>query len=96
MSSLWQRVVSRVTPALSAAPLALVGMAGWISGDGALLNCAGEELSASAPALLDGAAAGPDQRAGHPAETLADAWVVRCTPTCGGSSRGWPGEVACR
>lgn len=41
---LWQRVVRRVDPALSAAPLALVGIAGWISGDGAMLNCAGAEL----------------------------------------------------
>jgi len=42
--TLWQRVVSRVAPTVSAAPLALLGMAGWISGNGALLNCAGEEL----------------------------------------------------
>jgi Domain of unknown function (DUF4192) len=47
--ALWQRVVSRVTPSLSAGPLALLGMAGWISGDGALLNCAAEELSRRHP-----------------------------------------------
>jgi hypothetical protein len=46
---LWLRVVARVAPDLSAAPLALVGMAGWISGNGALLNCAGEELSRRHP-----------------------------------------------
>jgi Domain of unknown function (DUF4192) len=46
---LWQRVVSRVAPTLSAAPLALLGMAGWISGDGALLNCAADELSRRHP-----------------------------------------------
>ena len=51
---LWLRVVSRVAPALSAAPLALVGMAGWISGNGALLNCAGEELSRRHPSYSMG------------------------------------------
>jgi hypothetical protein len=34
---------------VSAAPLALLGMAGWISGNGALLNCAAEELSRRHP-----------------------------------------------
>ena len=66
--ALWQRVVSRVTPTVSAGPLALLGMAGWISGDGALLNRPG----------------------------CGRAWVARSTPTSGGSSRVWPGEVACR
>lgn len=47
--TLWQRVVSRVSPTLSAAPLALSGMAGWISGDGAILNCAVEELTRRHP-----------------------------------------------
>jgi hypothetical protein len=47
--TLWQRVVSRVAPTESAAPLALLGMAGWISGNGALLNCAAEELSRRHP-----------------------------------------------
>ena len=47
--ALWRRVVSRVPTAVSAAPLALSGMAGWISGDGAVLNCAGEELSRHHP-----------------------------------------------
>lgn len=47
--TLWQRVVSRVSPTLSAAPLALSGMAGWISGDGAMLNCAVEELTRRHP-----------------------------------------------
>ena len=51
---LWQRVVSRVAPVLSAAPLALLGMAGWISGNGALLNCAGEELSCRHPSYSMG------------------------------------------
>lgn len=47
--ALWQRVVSRIPPAESAAPLALSGMAGWISGDGVVLNCAAEELSRRHP-----------------------------------------------
>jgi hypothetical protein len=40
----WLRVVNRVAPELSAAPLALLGMAGWISGHGALLNCCADRL----------------------------------------------------
>jgi hypothetical protein len=51
---LWQRVVSRVAPTLSAAPLALLGMAGWISGNGALLNCAVDELSRRHPSYSMG------------------------------------------
>jgi hypothetical protein len=43
-----------VAPTLSAAPLALLGMAGWISGHGALLNCAGEELSRRHPSYSMG------------------------------------------
>jgi hypothetical protein len=40
----WLRVVNRVPPELSAAPLALLGMAGWINGHGALLNCCVDRL----------------------------------------------------
>ena len=40
----WLRVVNRVAPELSAGPLALLGMAGWISGHGALLNCCADQL----------------------------------------------------
>jgi hypothetical protein len=40
----WLRVVNRVPPELSAAPLALLGMAGWISGHGALLNCCADKI----------------------------------------------------
>jgi hypothetical protein len=40
----WLRVVHRVPPELSAGPLALVGIAGWISGHGALLNCCADRL----------------------------------------------------
>jgi hypothetical protein len=40
----WLRVVNRVPPKLSAAPLALVGMAGWIGGHGALLNCCADRI----------------------------------------------------
>ena len=41
----WMQVVNQVPPTLSAAPLALLGMAGWISGDGALQNCCSDELA---------------------------------------------------
>jgi hypothetical protein len=40
----WLRVVNRVPPELSAGPLALLGIAGWISGHGALLNCCADRL----------------------------------------------------
>jgi hypothetical protein len=41
----WMQVVNQVPPTLSAAPLALLGMAAWIAGDGALQNCCSEELA---------------------------------------------------
>jgi hypothetical protein len=40
----WLRVLNGVPPELSAGPLALLGMAGWISGHGALLNCSADRL----------------------------------------------------
>jgi hypothetical protein len=42
--AVWQAVVGRITPMLSSAPLALLGMAAWIGGNGALLNCCAERL----------------------------------------------------
>jgi Domain of unknown function (DUF4192) len=42
---LWGAVVARVPPILAAAPLCLLGMAAWVSGSGALLNCCCERLS---------------------------------------------------
>jgi hypothetical protein len=42
---LWGGVVAVVPPILAAAPLCLLGMAAWISGAGALLNCCSERLS---------------------------------------------------
>lgn len=42
--AVWLRVVSRVSPDIAAGPLALAGIAGWMSGDGALLNCAADQL----------------------------------------------------
>jgi hypothetical protein len=42
---LWSGVVAHVPPILAAAPLCLLGMAGWISGSGALLNCCCDRLS---------------------------------------------------
>jgi hypothetical protein len=41
---LWGRVVARVPPEVSAGALGLLGMAGWISGNGALQNCCAERL----------------------------------------------------
>jgi hypothetical protein len=37
--------VARVPPTLAAAPLCLLGMAAWVSGAGALLNCCCERLA---------------------------------------------------
>jgi hypothetical protein len=45
----WLRVVNRVAPELSAGPLALLGVAGWISGHGALLNCCADRLRKQHP-----------------------------------------------
>ena len=42
---LWAGVVAHVPPILAAAPLCLLGMAGWISGSGALLNCCCDRLA---------------------------------------------------
>jgi hypothetical protein len=42
---LWGGVVARVPPTLAAAPLCLLGMAAWVSGAGALLNCCCERLT---------------------------------------------------
>ena len=46
---LWGSVVAHVPPTLAAAPLCLLGMAAWLSGSGALLNCCCERLVQVAP-----------------------------------------------
>jgi Domain of unknown function (DUF4192) len=46
---LWGAVVARIPPRFAAAPLCLLGMAAWISGAGALLNCCCERLAQLAP-----------------------------------------------
>jgi hypothetical protein len=46
---LWGAVVAQVPPTLAAASLGLLGMAAWINGAGALLNCCCERLSLVAP-----------------------------------------------
>jgi Domain of unknown function (DUF4192) len=43
--TLWRRVLSRSVDDLASAPLGLVGMAAWISGNGALLNCSIDRLT---------------------------------------------------
>jgi len=42
---LWGSVVTRVPPVLAPAPLCLLGMAAWVSGHGALVNCCWERVS---------------------------------------------------
>ena len=46
---LWGRVVALSPPEVASAPLGLLGVAAWISGDGALLNCCAERLERSDP-----------------------------------------------
>jgi hypothetical protein len=46
---LWGAVVAQVPPRLCAAPLCLLGMAAWVSGAGALLNCCRERLTRVEP-----------------------------------------------
>jgi Domain of unknown function (DUF4192) len=42
---LWGGVVAHVPPTLAAAPLCLLGIAAWVEGSGALLNCCCERLA---------------------------------------------------
>lgn len=48
--TLWQQVVARTPPEHAAAPLCLVGVAAWASGNGTLLNACCERLSDLDPA----------------------------------------------
>ena len=47
--TLWRRVVSVAVWPYEAAPLGMLAMAGWLSGNGALLNCCIERLEQVAP-----------------------------------------------
>jgi hypothetical protein len=47
--TLWRRVVSVAVWPSEAAPLGMLAMAGWLSGNGALLNCCIERLEQVAP-----------------------------------------------
>ena len=47
--ALWRRVVSVAIWPYEAAPLGMLGIAGWLSGNGALLNCCIERLEQIAP-----------------------------------------------
>lgn len=42
---LWGAVVAHVPPTVAAAPLCLLGIAAWVQGAGALLNCCSERLA---------------------------------------------------
>lgn len=46
---LWCRVVAAAPPEVASAPLGLLGVAAWIGGNGALLNCCVERLEAVDP-----------------------------------------------
>jgi hypothetical protein len=47
---LWGAVVAKMPPTLAAAPLCLLGLAAWVCGAGALLNCCCERLAQVDPA----------------------------------------------
>jgi hypothetical protein len=47
--ALWRRVVAVAVPPGEAAPLGMLAMAGWLSGNGALLNCCIDRLEQVAP-----------------------------------------------
>jgi hypothetical protein len=51
---LWGGVVAHVPPPLTAAPLCLLGMAAWVEGAGALLNCCCERLAQVDPSYSMG------------------------------------------
>lgn len=53
--AVWAQVVSRAPVEDAAAPLCLLGMAAWIAGDGALLNCSAERVAQVAPTYSMGA-----------------------------------------
>ena len=42
---LWRQVVARTVPPYEAAPICLLGLAAWIGGDGALMNCCIERIT---------------------------------------------------
>ena len=69
-AELWRRVVARVPPVVSAAPLGLLGMAGWIGGHGALQNVCGERLAEIHPGLHAGRDPAGSERSGHSAVGL--------------------------
>ena len=67
----WMQVVNQVPPTLSAAPLALLGMAAWIAGDGALQNCCCDELARLHPRYSMGGLLSTHQRPGSVAGAVA-------------------------
>jgi hypothetical protein len=48
--TVWHRVVSRIPPSVAVGPVCLLGVAAWIAGNGALLNCCIERAGALDPA----------------------------------------------
>jgi hypothetical protein len=47
--AIWRRVVSVAVPPYEAAPLGMLAIAGWVNGNGALLNCCIDRLERVAP-----------------------------------------------
>ncbi len=64
--ALWEQVVARTPPELAAGPLCLLGLAGWASGNGTLLNVCCERLGELDPAYPMGRLLSDVSRRGLP------------------------------
>ena len=88
---LWGSVVAQVPPRLAAAPLCLLGMAAWVSGAGALLNCCCERLAQVDPQYSMGRLlAEISERALPPSD--GNRSEVRYRPSCVLNLGCWPGS----
>ena len=92
-AQVWAQVVNGIRPRVSAAPLALLGMAAWIGGNGALLNCCADLLRDRHPGYSMGRLLA-EISDGAVSPSVWRAWASRFRPSCGAGSTGWPGEDA--
>ncbi len=83
---LWQQVVSRTMSPLACAPLCLLGMAAWISGNGALMVCCLERVTALDPGYTMGALLADINRRGLPPtawDSLVESMRAKVGPMAG-------------
>ena len=90
-AQVWAQVVNQVPPSVSAAPLALLGMAAWIGGNGALQNCCCEELDRLHPATR-WAGCSPTSAIGRCRRSCGTPSGAACGPNCGVTWTCWPGK----